>query len=151
MGSLLPGKTTVPELIAKDKTPYYKALDKADECLKQREEIDVGCMEDLLVNLYFQQVTELFSEKTENEPPTNSPSNGGNRISKAEILLKKKGFQLFGLVCFFLLLIVICYCGFGGVVFAGSRSISDDKGPLDIMYEPIRLRSVHWNRRTCLC
>jgi Fic family protein len=55
LGYLLPGKRTIPDQIAEDKTPYYKALEAADtewECGK----IDLTAMKNLLDSLLANQL-----------------------------------------------------------------------------------------------
>jgi fido (protein-threonine AMPylation protein) len=47
-GDDIPGTRTIPELIAEDKDPYYKALDAADARWKATEKVDVSKMEALL-------------------------------------------------------------------------------------------------------
>jgi Fic family protein len=46
-GYLLPGDNTIPDQITQDKSPYYDALEKADEAWK-RGKIDLSAMEELL-------------------------------------------------------------------------------------------------------
>ena len=62
-GYLLPGRVTIPELIAEDKTPYYKALESADENW-QRKVIDLSRMEDLLDKLLAQQLMGIYEDAT---------------------------------------------------------------------------------------
>jgi fido (protein-threonine AMPylation protein) len=47
LGYKLPGSKTIPEQIAEDKKPYYKALESADAALSQGR-VDVTAMEELL-------------------------------------------------------------------------------------------------------
>ena len=51
LGFQIPGVTTLPELIAKDKFPYYDALDAADAAAKEGH-IDVSKMEELIRELF---------------------------------------------------------------------------------------------------
>jgi Fic family protein len=51
----IPGVTTVPEMIAKNKDPYYKALEAADAAA-QRGSLDVSEMESLLSDLLARQM-----------------------------------------------------------------------------------------------
>jgi hypothetical protein len=53
----LPGTTTVPELIAQDKEPYYQALEAADQAsIKDPSVVDVSQMELLLRDLLIRQL-----------------------------------------------------------------------------------------------
>jgi Fic family protein len=47
VGYLLPGHETVPEQIAADKTPYYEALEAADEAL-ENDNLDLSALENML-------------------------------------------------------------------------------------------------------
>jgi Fic family protein len=47
VGYLLPGHTTVPEQIAADKEPYYKALEAADEACTAGN-LDLSALEQML-------------------------------------------------------------------------------------------------------
>lgn len=55
LGFHIPGVTTVPELIADNKFPYYDALEAADEAVKT-DIIDVSEMENLIQNLLARQM-----------------------------------------------------------------------------------------------
>lgn len=56
LGFQLPGKTTVPEMIAADKTSYYRALESADAAWKAGA-MDVSAMATLLAALLMKQLT----------------------------------------------------------------------------------------------
>lgn len=58
MNSILPGTPTIPDQIAEDKKPYYKALEAADAVWKQSEKIDLTEMEDMLRGML---VTQLYN------------------------------------------------------------------------------------------
>jgi hypothetical protein len=47
LGYLLPGKKSIPDQIAENKTPYYKALEAADNAWAEGR-IDLSAMKDLL-------------------------------------------------------------------------------------------------------
>jgi len=51
LGFQIPGVTTLPELIARDKFRYYDALDAADAAAKDGQ-IDVSMMEELIRELF---------------------------------------------------------------------------------------------------
>lgn len=55
IGIELPGTVTVPDLIVKNRQPYYAALDSADAAWK-RGKLDIGEMEDLIKYLLTQQL-----------------------------------------------------------------------------------------------
>ena len=60
MGYRLPGTKTIPELIADDKTPYYRALEVADEGVEKTGEPDLSAMEVLLEGLLARQLVEVL-------------------------------------------------------------------------------------------
>jgi Fic family protein len=55
LDSLLPGAPTIPEQIAGDKPPYYKALESADLALKAGK-IDVSALENMLEGMLAKQL-----------------------------------------------------------------------------------------------
>jgi Fic family protein len=59
----LPGKNTIPEQIARDKNPYYKALEAADDEWKA-EKLDLSVLETLLANLLAEQLASVHDEAT---------------------------------------------------------------------------------------
>lgn len=61
LDSLLPGTPTIPEQIAANKSPYYDALEKADEAWTS-EKVDVSALEDLLGNMLAQQLINAAKE-----------------------------------------------------------------------------------------
>ena len=61
LDSLLPGTPTIPDLIAADKTPYYKALERADDSWK-RKLIAVSDMENMLEGMLAQQLLNATQE-----------------------------------------------------------------------------------------
>lgn len=58
LGARLPGTKTIPEQIAANKTPYYDALEAADEA-QRNGNIDLSVMEELLSSLLASQLYEL--------------------------------------------------------------------------------------------
>ncbi len=58
LGYELPGSFTIPEYIARDKEPYYKALEAADEAY-QRNLIDVSELEALLERALAEQLRDI--------------------------------------------------------------------------------------------
>lgn len=64
----LPGKQTVPEQIAANKTPYYHALDAADAAWAAGK-LDVSVMEHLLSEMLAIQLVHLHSAATGETPP----------------------------------------------------------------------------------
>lgn len=61
LGYRLPGTKTIPEIIAKNKAPYYKALEAAD--LRQAAGIvDLGEMEELLESLLAAQLVSVLKD-----------------------------------------------------------------------------------------
>src|ERR1051325_773993 len=63
LGYRLPGTNTIPEQIAKDKKPYYKALEAADKALEAGK-IDLSELEDLLSALLAKQLVGVHQQAT---------------------------------------------------------------------------------------
>lgn len=63
LDSLLPGAPTIPEQIAGDKRPYYKALEAADNALKAGQ-IDVSELEKMLEGMLAKQLLSAAKEAT---------------------------------------------------------------------------------------
>lgn len=61
LGYRLPGTKTIPEQIAKDKTPYYKALEAADVRETERK-LDLSEMEALLESLLAVQLVSVLKD-----------------------------------------------------------------------------------------
>lgn len=61
LDSLLPGTPTIPEQIAANKEPYYKALEEADKAWASGK-IDVSALESLLGNMLAQQLLNAAKE-----------------------------------------------------------------------------------------
>jgi Fic family protein len=62
LDSLLPGSPTIPEQIAGDKEPYYKALEAADHALKDQKKIDVSQLEAMLEGMLAKQLLNAAKE-----------------------------------------------------------------------------------------
>ena len=63
LGYELPGTRTIPEHIASDKTPYYHALEAADEAWKQKR-LDISKVEELLEDMLAKQLVEIHQKAT---------------------------------------------------------------------------------------
>jgi Fic family protein len=61
IGYVLPGRRTIPDQIAKDRSRYYKALESADESLLT-ESVDLSKMEELLSDLLAIQLAAIHDE-----------------------------------------------------------------------------------------
>ncbi len=61
LDSLLPGTPTIPEQIASNKNPYYKALEEADKAWTEGK-IDVSALEGLLGDMLAQQLLNAAKE-----------------------------------------------------------------------------------------
>jgi Fic family protein len=61
LDSLLPGTPTIPEQIASNKDPYYKALEEADRAWASRK-VDVSALENLLGDMLAQQLLNAAKE-----------------------------------------------------------------------------------------
>jgi Fic family protein len=55
LDSLLPGTPTIPDQIAADKSPYYKALELADDAWASGR-VDVSILDELLVDMLAKQL-----------------------------------------------------------------------------------------------
>jgi fido (protein-threonine AMPylation protein) len=60
--SRLPGKPTIPDLIADRKSPYYAALEAADKALAKSGKIDLTAMESLLEGLLSAQLVSAVEQ-----------------------------------------------------------------------------------------
>ena len=61
MGYVLPGKRTIPDQIAENKTPYYKALEAADIAWESGK-IDLTAMKDLLSCMLAKQLVAVHDD-----------------------------------------------------------------------------------------
>lgn len=122
----IPGVTTVAEMIAQNKDPYYKALEAADEAAK-RGDIDVSQMEQLLGDLLARQMV-LALQRGESATNTSaidrakkelSPtkSSGGQTVSASTAALRSNTATLLGAIfgglalLFFMGLVVMSLLG----------------------------------------
>lgn len=60
LGYRLPGTKTIPEQIAEDKSPYYRALEVADKAFKETKSPDLNRMEQLIESLLAKQLVYIF-------------------------------------------------------------------------------------------
>jgi Fic family protein len=74
LDSLLPGTPTIPEQIASNKDPYYKALEEADKAWTQKK-INVSILEGLLGDMLAQQLLNAAKEASgEDVAPSEAPT-----------------------------------------------------------------------------
>jgi len=66
LGDRLPGRNTIPEQIASDKSPYYRALEEADRAFKDGK-LDLTATEDLLSDLLARQLVSVHAAATAGE------------------------------------------------------------------------------------
>ena len=64
MGYRLPGSLTIPEQIAANKTPYYDALEAADETL-QKGSVDLSALEGLLDGQLAEQLLSAYNDASD--------------------------------------------------------------------------------------
>ena len=62
MGCRIPGVRTIPDMIADNKTPYYNALEAADQVWLAQEQIDLSQLEMLLGDLLGAQLVSALEE-----------------------------------------------------------------------------------------
>jgi Fic family protein len=62
MESRIPGVRTIPDLISENKTPYYDALEAADDRWSTEQKIDLAQLEELLGNLLAAQLISALEE-----------------------------------------------------------------------------------------
>jgi len=67
MGFVLPGVNTIPEQIERDSYPYYRALENADESVKNGP-VDLFQMEELLSRLLAAQLLSIHNLASINNP-----------------------------------------------------------------------------------
>lgn len=85
LGYKLPGSRTIPEFIARDKTPFYKALDAADAAWKKGV-LELTAMEELLKSCLAAQlvhVVQSASSSPTKSAPVHPSSVGGARLTPA--------------------------------------------------------------------
>jgi Fic family protein len=61
LGYLLPGKRSIPDQIAEDRTPYYKALEAADSAWNGGH-VDLTAMENLLATMLAKQLHAVYED-----------------------------------------------------------------------------------------
>jgi len=74
LDSLLPGTPTIPEQIASNKEPYYKALEEADRAWAARK-IDVSSLEELLASMLANQLLNAAKQAAGEDVPPSGSSN----------------------------------------------------------------------------
>lgn len=63
LGYRLPGRNTIPDQIARDKNPYYKALEAADKEWAAKK-LDLSALEQLLADLLAEQLASVYDQAT---------------------------------------------------------------------------------------
>ncbi len=71
LDSLLPGTPTIPEQIAVDKDPYYKALEAADKAWAENK-VDVSALEGLLGDMLAKQLLNAAKEAAGENPSSDA-------------------------------------------------------------------------------
>jgi hypothetical protein len=66
LGTLLPGKLTIPQQIEVDRTSYYRALEAADLAWAE-ERVDLTAMKDLLSSMLAKQLLAVHRESATGE------------------------------------------------------------------------------------
>lgn len=72
-GYRLPGRVTIPELIAANKAPYYQALERIDDSQLRDPEPDLSPMKELLEGYLAKQLAEAFQAANGSQPPGSEP------------------------------------------------------------------------------
>ncbi len=62
MGGRIPGTRTIPDLISENKTPYYEALETADERWASQQTVDLTQLEEVLGNLLAVQLVSALEQ-----------------------------------------------------------------------------------------
>ena len=62
LGDRLPGTKTIPDQIASNKTPYYRALEAADAVLRTQSKVDVSALEGLLEEMLAAQLLTVVEQ-----------------------------------------------------------------------------------------
>jgi Fic family protein len=60
LGYRVPGSPTIPELISRDKAPYYRALEEADAAYEKERKIELSTMEELVGSLLAVQLASVI-------------------------------------------------------------------------------------------
>jgi Fic family protein len=68
LGYRVPGTNTIPEQIARNKKPYYEALELADLVYEKEKKIDVGGMEALVASLLANQLAFIIKDARSEQP-----------------------------------------------------------------------------------
>lgn len=63
-GYWLPGRQTIPDMISENRAPYYDALEKADEVLRQTGHEDISALEEHLGDLLSKQLVDVLHDAT---------------------------------------------------------------------------------------
>lgn len=74
VGYRLPGRVTIPELIAANKAPYYRALEQIDDHAIRDPEPDLGPMKELLEGYLAKQLADAFEAANAASPGSESGS-----------------------------------------------------------------------------
>jgi Fic family protein len=74
LGYRVPGLLTIPEQISRDKSPYYRALESADESYRRERQIDVGAMEALVGELLAKQLAGIIHDSRSEQPRPATPA-----------------------------------------------------------------------------
>jgi Fic family protein len=62
LDSLLPGRPTIPDQIASNKTPYYDGLEQADKAWKDNNKLDLAALELMLDSMLAKQLLSAVHE-----------------------------------------------------------------------------------------
>ncbi|MGE5737108.1 MAG: Fic family protein [Acidobacteriota bacterium] len=76
LGYRLPGTNTIPDQISRDKNPYYKALEAADQAWSEKK-IDLSVLEELLGALLANQLLSVHKEALGTQPSERNTLSSG--------------------------------------------------------------------------
>lgn len=75
LGYIMPGKRTIPDQIAENKTPYYQALEAADKAWANGK-IDLSALKQLLYSMLAQQLVAIHDDSRSGDTDEETAQSG---------------------------------------------------------------------------